>query len=152
MVLLALLKYSRMEPFQIGDQVIRYDAERTRAAYSTLSRGGANDCGCSSCQNFAAQRSVAFPDSFLNLLVQLGIDPTKEGEAYECGPDGSLTVYGGWFYFAGELVQPGERLAGNDPGFQFWFADGKNLPKPKADFGKDLLAVEFVTKLPWVNS
>jgi len=100
--------------------------------------------------NFAAQRSTAFPDNFRHLLIQLGIDSEKEGEAYECGPEGALTVYGGWFYFAGEIVQIGEHLAMDASGFQYWFAEARNLPKPQADFGKNVLAVEFVTKLPWV--
>ncbi len=35
-------------------------------------------------------------------------------------------------------------------GFQYYFTDAARLPKPRADFGKDVLAVEFITKLPWV--
>jgi len=139
-----------MEQLQIGDQVVRYDPERTKAAYSTMTRGGAEVCGCATCLNFAAQRSKAFPDNFRRLLIQLGIDSEKEGEAYECGPEGTLKVYGGWFYFAGEIVQLGEQLTRDASGFQYWFADGRNLPKPQADFGKKVLALEFVTKLPWV--
>src|SRR5262245_39365599 len=100
-----------MEQLQIGDQIVRYDPERTQAAYSTMSRGWAEVYGCATCLNFAAQRSTAFPDNFRHLLIQLGIDSEKEGEAYECGPEGALTVYGGWFYFAGEIVQIGEHLA-----------------------------------------
>jgi hypothetical protein len=37
-----------------------------------------------------------------------------------------------------------------DTSFQYYFADAKNLPKPEADFGKSVLAVQFRTKLPWV--
>jgi hypothetical protein len=35
-------------------------------------------------------------------------------------------------------------------GFQYYFVDAKRLPKPRADFGQNVIAVEFTTKLPWV--
>ncbi len=139
-----------MEQIQLGDQVIRFDRERTRQAYSTVKRGDAERCGCSYCQNFAAQRNTAYPEVFRFLLDQLGIDPEKEGEVYESGPEGSLRIYGGWLYFAGELVHSGERMTDIGSGFQYWFAEAKNLPKPEADFGPSVLAVEFLTRLPWV--
>jgi hypothetical protein len=36
--------------------------------------------------------------------------------------------------------------------FQHFFTDAERLPSPTVDFGKDVLAVEFTTKLPWVIS
>jgi hypothetical protein len=139
-----------MEQLQLGDQVIRFDRERTTLAYSSMKGGDAERCGCSDCRNFAAQRSTAYPEMFRALLDKLGIDPEQEGEVYESGPEASLRVYGGWLYFAGELVRSGERMTDTGSGFQCWFADGKNLPKPAADFGPRVLAVEFLTRLPWV--
>lgn len=99
---------------------------------------------------FATQRSTAYPDVFRAPLDKIGIDPQKEDEAYESGPEGSLRVYGGWLHFAGELVPSGARMTDPGSGFQYWFADAKNLPKPAADFGPSVLAVEFLTRLPWV--
>jgi hypothetical protein len=139
-----------MEQIQLGDQVIRFDRERTLKAYSSMKGGDADRCGCSYCRNFAAQRGTAYPDVFRLLLDQLGIDPQKEGEVYESGPDGPLTMYGGWLYFAGELVRSGERMTDIGSGFQHWFADAKNLPKPAVDFGPKVLAIEFWTRLPWI--
>jgi hypothetical protein len=52
-------------------------------------------------------------------------------------------VYGGWFYFAGELIEPGERMTDAGPVLQYYFADAKRLPLPQPDFGKNVLAVEF---------
>jgi hypothetical protein len=91
-------------------------------------------------------------DNFRLRLDQLGIDPEKEGEVYECGPERSLRVYGGWFYFAGELIEPGERMTDAGPVLQCYFAVAKRLPLPQPDFGKNVLAVEFSTKLPWMIS
>ena len=69
-----------MSELEIGDQTIRYDREGTAAIYATIQRGDAEECGCPECQNFARQRSSAYPETFLALLEQLGIDPQKEGE------------------------------------------------------------------------
>jgi hypothetical protein len=142
-----------MDQMCSGDQTIRFDREQTRRAYAALTTGDAERCGCSSCLNFAAQRPAAYPESFRLLLDQLGIDPEKEGEVYECGPEDQLYVYGGWFYFVGEFVEPGERATtGLGSSFHFWFGDAKRLPKAQADFGEKVLSVEFVTRVPWVTS
>jgi hypothetical protein len=71
---------------RVGDQTIRYDRDRTAAAYRTLEHGFAEKCGCLFCKNFAAQRNLVYLVSFRALLDQLGIDPNKEGEAFEYGP------------------------------------------------------------------
>jgi hypothetical protein len=141
-----------MEQIQLGDQIIQFDRERTRTAYAELEGGGAERCGCSYCRNFATQRSTVYPETFRLLLDQLGIDPEKEGEVYECGTEGSLRVYGGWFYFAGVLIGLGERMTGTGSSFQHHFVDAKRLPKPKGNFGETVVAVEFVTRLPWMIS
>ena len=75
-----------MTEMQIGDQTIRYDRDATAAVYGTLEHGFAEQCGCIFCKNFAVQRNLVYPASFRALLEQLGIDPNKEGEAFEYGP------------------------------------------------------------------
>ena len=82
-----------------------------------MKSGGAERCGCSYCRNFAAQRGTVYPKSFRVLLDQLGIDPEKEDEVYDFGSEGPLKGYGGWFYFAGELIEPGERMTDAGSGF-----------------------------------
>lgn len=141
-----------MDQIESGDQIILYDPEKTRKAYSTMETGDAERCGCSYCRNFAAQRSTVYPDNFRRLLAQLGIDPEKEGEVFEYNPEGILRAYGGWFYFAGELIEPGEPSTDSRCGFQYHFADAKRLPAPSADFGQSVAAIEFYAKLPWVIS
>jgi hypothetical protein len=140
-----------MNQMQLGDQIFQYDREQTQNAYSAIKSGDAERCGCSYCRNFAAQRAAAYPPKFRLLLDQLRIDPAKEGEVWEGGPvDDKLRAYGGWFYFAGELTAPGERLTDIASGFQYWVANAARLPTPTVDFGKNVLVVEFFTKLPWV--
>ena len=99
-----------MEQIQCGDQIVKFDCEKTRMAYAAMQTGNAERCGCSGCRNFAAQRKSAYPDHFLVLLAQMGIDPEKEGEVYECRTEGELYRYGGWFFCVGEIVSIGERL------------------------------------------
>jgi hypothetical protein len=140
-----------MQQLQLGDQVILYDRARTQDAYARMEIGDVERCGCAYCRNFGAQRGVVYPENFRQTLKLLGIDPNKEGEIYECGSEGSLWRYDGWFYLSGELLEPGERLTDAGSGFHFYFVDAKRLPKPASDFGENVLAVEFCgAKLPWV--
>jgi hypothetical protein len=138
-----------MDEIRSGDQVIRFDRNLTAIAYSAVLGGDAERCGCLYCLNFAAQRSSAYPNEFVSILREIGIDPGKEGEVYELHPEGDRRVYGGWFYFVGEVANAGERNSALT-NFEFWFADAKGLPKPSADFGGRVAAVEFITKLTWV--
>ena len=140
-----------MTELRIGDQTIRYDREATVAVYATLDHGGAEECGCLFCKNFAAQRKLVYPASFRALLEQLGIDPNKEGEVFEYGPvaDGCHT-YGGWFYFVGEMVTAGERNSQAADAHQFEFFFSSVGPNPPAFRGRPRLILEFTTHVKWV--
>jgi hypothetical protein len=155
-----------MTELRIGDQLIRFDLDATLLAYSQLEQGDADRCTCTGCRNFALLREKVYPDTFRNLLGQLGIDPRKEGEAVHYGPRGDLQSYGGSFYFVGEVIDEGEHLLEirnlegtgltkitqerrvSNATFQYWFS--KSFPKPPELFGKPVAAVEFMTELPWV--
>lgn len=140
-----------MIELKVGDQVILFDQEFTRRAYSMIERGDADRCGCSYCRNYATQRSAAYPETFLNLLEKLGIDSTKEGEVYELHAENGLVQYEGWFFLSGELIVVGKYLSKDPPSdFQFYFTDAKRLPCPPADFGDRILAIDFLTKIPWI--
>jgi hypothetical protein len=140
-----------MEQILSGDQIIGSDRERTRAAYATMKKGAAERCRCPYCQNFVAQRGTVYPEKFRQLLDQLGIDPEKEGEVYEGAPEGSIMAYAGWFYLAGEVIEPGERLTDAGPGFRYFFRPSHKPPTLR-EFGEEVLALEFSTSLPWVIS
>ena len=86
----------------MGDQLIRFDLELTRAAYAALGSGVAEKCGCPYCRNFAMQRSTFYPETFRRLLDQLGVDLAKEGDLHEEGAEDTLVRYGGWFYLERE--------------------------------------------------
>jgi hypothetical protein len=127
----------------------RYDRDATVAAYALVLVGGADRCGCIHCRNFAAQRHTVYPPEFRALLTVLGIDPNKEGEVYDCvGPfDSRIRLTGGFFYFVGELIKPGEKLmqTGN---FQYWFQP--SFPRPQVCFGENVGAIQFSFEVTWV--
>jgi hypothetical protein len=48
--------------------------------------------------------------------------------------------------YAAQLIKPGERPSDvASTKFQYWFVEAIRLPKPEADFGSKVLAVEFYT-------
>jgi len=138
-----------MEEIHLGDQTIRFDREKTRAAYATIDYGSPEKCGCQFCRNFAVQRKLIYPQQFRELLDRLGVDAEKEGDVYEGTPSGPLVGYGGWFYLAGEIVEAGERLTMTAPPFEYFFRMSYR-PIAVADFGEEVLALEFSTKVPWI--
>ncbi len=140
------------ELFRLGDQMLRFDRQCTTDAYARVTKGGAEECGCAMCRNFAAQKQTAYPTSFLQLLAQLGIDPTKEGEVYYLSPEESgLRLYGGWFFFCGELIEAGERQTSED-GISFFVIGPGRMPSPypRDAFGPHPLALDFYLEIPWV--
>jgi len=140
-----------MTEIRIGDQMVRYDREATAAVHGTLEHGECEECGCVFCQNFAVQRDLVYPTSFNALLEQLGVDPNKEGEVFECGPVGDgRHVYGGWFYLVGEMVTQGKENSNalGSHHFSFFTTASPNAP---AFHGGPLLANEFTTHVKWAS-
>lgn len=133
-----------MTALHFGNHTIRFDRERTRSAYARIESGDAERCGCIYCQNFAAQRETIYPEAFLSLLLQLGIDWKKEAEVTEI--DG---LYNGWFHFAGSCEEPTVTDMESNR-FRFRFASPSGFPKPPTDFGDAVGVVEFDATLPWV--
>ncbi len=140
-----------MTEMRLSDQTVRYDREATSAVYETIEHGGAEECGCMFCKNFVVQRDLVYPGSFRVLLEQLGIDPNKEGEVFECGPvEDGRRLCGGWFYFVGEMVAAGEHNfhAADSHQFTLWFT--ARCPDAPPFRGQPLLAIEFTTHIKWV--
>jgi hypothetical protein len=118
------------EVMQLGDQLIRFDRVCTSDAYARIEKPGAEECGCAMCRNFIAQRSRAYPSSFLVLLGRLGIDASKEGEVYYLAPNKSgRRLYGGWFFFCGELLEAEEKQTSQDGVTYFVIGPGR-MPSP----------------------
>ena len=145
---------TRMErELVIGKQTVVFDREATIDLYrKTITVAGSEACDCIPCKNFAAQKENVFPAEFLGLLEELGIDWTKEWEAFEYDWDESntseLVLYGGWFLFVGKLASGLETPPALRDGFAFWAATSfptGTLPSPA-----QLCAIQFLTRIPWV--
>jgi hypothetical protein len=140
------------ELLTIGDQVIRFDRVCTIEAYRKVDKSWAKQCDCLFCRNFAPQRATVYPQSFLDLLHRVGIDPGKEGEVYDLGPAPSgKRLYGGWFFLCGQLAKRGEAQASID-GISYWLQGPGDMPSPSPSdaFDPDPLALNFTLEVPWV--
>jgi hypothetical protein len=138
----------------VAQQTVWFDREATVGLYSqTIIVPGADSCNCLSCRNFAAQRVKVFPEEFVQFLGELGIDPLKEWEAFDCdfgvSPDGHL--YGGWFLFIGGLVDGSrDRPESQQAPFAYWFTT--SFPTGTLPIGLKFCAVEFIARVPWILS
>ena len=138
---------------RIGDQLIRVDHQCTMEAYSRISQAS-EECDCAMCRNYIAQRSTIYPQSFLSLLEQLGIDAAKEGEVYYLAPNANgKRLYGGWFFFCGEIIEEAEKQQTLD-GVSYFVKGPGNMPSPfpRDRFGSNPLALDFSIEIPWVLS
>ena len=138
----------------VGQQKILFDRDATAALYrQTIRVPGADNCTCTSCKNFAAQRGKVFPEEFLQFLKELGVDSLKEWEAFDYDFDARNpnrpVLYGGWFLFVGELVEGlDKRTQPEKEGFAHWFTT--SFPNGTLPRDLKLCAVEFLAQIPWI--
>ncbi len=141
----------------IADQTIRYDREATASIYRSLRSTEAycEACGCPVCLNFAAQRSLIYPEDFLRLLSRLGVDPDREGEVFDYDYEDAVektrpVLYGGWFYLIGQLLTPDvmPKYRPIPDSFQMEFT---YLHPSAPEFGSgQVLAIDFVVPVKWI--
>jgi len=86
------------------DWVLQCDVEATRRAYAAVLKGGPEDCGCCYCRNFQSAWQLVFPDEFLSLLDDLGIDAAKPVEVCDYPGSVGLRRFDGWFHFVGSIA------------------------------------------------
>ena len=103
-------------------------------------------------RNYAAARERLLPDAFVSFLRSVGVDPTKEGEAYhlvQVAP--GKHHYGGWYHFVGGLQKTGDfPKIEAAPGFKF-FLCRVHAPHLDALNGFNLVEVGFEAEtVPWV--
>lgn len=135
--------------------------EATRRAYAQIEKGGPEEGGCKTCQNFIAARHQAYPPEVRVLLEQLGIDHTKEAEVYHnCRLQPGLHGYGGWFHFVGFVdgSDAKRQIAENTFTFDLEPINGRFAIGftthvalvPKAFGDQPVIQVEFEAKIPWI--
>jgi hypothetical protein len=93
-----------------------------------------------------------FPESFVALLDDLGIDPSKDAEVYHNGRvSPGRHSYGGWYHFVGELVGVANFSALDlNPEFSVWLCAASAPRLPVFD-GASVVQVEFLAgAVPWL--
>lgn len=135
-----------------GEWRYTVDRDATILAYDRAERGGADTCDCAYCRNFRIARPHVFPEKFLRLLDQLGINPLKDGEVYH---NGLLAPgrhdYCGWYHFIGTLVETGDfPVVQLGEGFTVWMC---HASAPRLESLKDTSAVQLefhAETVPWL--
>jgi hypothetical protein len=159
-----------MKTLTIGPWTIEVDAEATRRELYAKAVGGSEQCACPDCRNFIAARALTYRDEVLLTLESMGIDHTKELEAFSVGPDvasGDL-IYGGWFPFVGRVLDGPEPVVSRNlfgsvidanpreiaPGFEVELAPGNSGPSdPLVEEVRrriPLATLTFWVRVPWV--
>jgi hypothetical protein len=135
-----------------GEWKYTVNRDATKRAYAQAGAGGADSCSCSGCRNFRLARSQVFPNTFLQLLDELGIDPLKDVEVYECGTTApGYRYYGGWYHFAGTLEVTGDfpRIELGE-GFLVWMCRQGSLFGPNIH-DASVIQLEFEARsVPWL--
>lgn len=149
------------EVANIGRWKIRFDREATRTAYSGVSLGSPESCGCEDCLNLAPARPQAYSLEAMKIFEQLGIDYTKEAETWRVYREESgLHHYSGFFHFIGSIESGKDAIVfTNQTGtydfekigecFECGFTSNISL-LPKSFASKEVVQLEFQTKAPWV--
>lgn len=132
------------------DWLFECDPGSTRTAYQQIAHGGAEECGCTGCQNFLAQRDDVFPEEVLKLFAELGVDCRRDAEIYlQAKLESGSHLYGGWFHFIGKIEKQPLGPAQISEGFTIDFLPARHLAAPSfAD--QPLVQVEITAALPWI--
>ena len=86
--------------------VFEADPLKTKEIYQSITRSGAQNCGCDDCKNYLKQKERAFPDEIKELFEKLEIDFRKEaGVSYLDRRDDGYYQYHGWFHFIGKIAK-----------------------------------------------
>jgi hypothetical protein len=147
---------------EIGRWKIASDVESTRKTYAATLMGGPEECGCTPCLNFAAQRNETYPPDVMRLFEQLGIAANREAEIYHMARlESGKHLYGGWFHFVGSIISGAD--AARKIGENIWQPDLEAKSEffclgfsARADLvrkpfeGLPLVQLEFTVKIPWI--
>lgn len=147
---------------EFGRWRLSSDREATAKAYLGTALGSPEECGCTHCQNFAAQRSQIYPPAVMELFEKLGIPHDREAEIYHMARlETGKHFYGGWFHFVGSITSGSDaarQIRENlwRPDFEnasesFSFGFSAHIALAREPFkGLPLVQFEFSTEIPWI--
>lgn len=143
---------------------IRCEPDLTREAYALIDCGGAEECGCETCFNFATSRHLLYTPELLEFLELLGIDPLLEADVSHdacLGP--GRHGYTAHFYLVGEITQGprttvariGQRdafsLEPAGDGICIGFSSAE-CGVPDAFLGLPVVCLEVSLVAPWISN
>ncbi|PYL51601.1 MAG: hypothetical protein DMF33_10235 [Verrucomicrobia bacterium] len=109
-----------MKTTVFDEWIIECDEWITASAYSKISCGSAQECGCDDCQLFVKLCPSIFPRRVRDLLEGLGIDLKKEKEVSEFGfgrARPGMNLYIAEYDFYGKLVAGPDAMEPQGSGF-----------------------------------
>ncbi len=149
----------RVMQLRIARWLIEYDPEATRRCFAQIPVG--TGCECAQCRNFDLAVNRAFPEQFVALAEDLGVDIAKPAElCHYCREASGLYLTGGWFHFAGSILDGEDVLQWSGsggtyrfeelvPGLEFGFGARLALV-PQVFQSAAVIQLEFQTRVPWV--
>lgn len=95
-----------MQQIKYNGWIIEFDRQATQDVYKRIEKGDTECCKCEHCANFVVGRKY-YPEDFLEVLVQIGIDYKKEFETWCIKPTekGRFYFYRGGFNFIGSVIK-----------------------------------------------
>ena len=95
-----------MQTVALQKWAVDNEPDLTREAYAQIECGGAEDCGCEACFNFATTRHLIYSAEVLEFLEWLGIDPQLEACArHEARLASGAHRYTVSFYLVGRIAR-----------------------------------------------
>ncbi len=148
-----------MERILFAGWVLECDAEATQRAHAARRRGASEHCGCASCRNFAAVRTLGLGAQLRRLLSQLGVPPDRETGVQDAGPAVRCGCrrYHGWYHAVGRIVHdpmldqdpPGDPVVDLPRGVRVFITEDVAAAPASFD-GLAVFRVEFSADLPWI--
>jgi hypothetical protein len=153
-----------MQVVELRKWAVRCEPDLTREAYALIEFGGAEECGCETCFNFAATRHLLYSAEVLDFLETLGVDPLLEAAVRH---DACLSPgrhgYTAHFYLVGQIengplttvARSGGRercsleQAGGGIAVGFSVAD---QAVPDAFRGLPVVCLEVSVVAPWISN
>ena len=132
----------------LGKTEIEVDVKATRLSYIRMTMPGPEECGCSYCRNWAAQRQTAYPSSVRSLFEEMGIRFGYETEVWDAPWDGGRRCCGGWYTFLGDIVTKSEDHVLFDD-MELWLSEGVSYNVPWLEPGNGH-EIHFYTTVDWV--
>lgn len=143
-----------IETFHFNEWIIEVDLLRTSRYYAN--HNISEDCNCKNCKNYRLHCEYISSD-LLSFFHRLGVDPKKEGEFMEFGPNNDGDIhYMGFYHLVGK-IKTGPRNVNEKwkeidlikiDNFEFGFNDEGISCVPR-DFPEPIIQLEFCVEIPW---